>query len=642
MAFLRSSNWLALLVVAAMVASAEAQTRRVFTNPLLTFSYASNKDKLFAPVQKLQFDIRQINPFHQNFTAVVSQTAPSNALLDSMQQVKAFFDIVVANSEIAFYNATVLFSQVSQYHWAVFQNFSVNYDNALNLLNGLQNALTADEGSAVGDLIVIGDNVNSYITNFNASLNAANAVNNLISPAVNTNLTNDAVAVLKNLTATQAAYQDMYTKARVASKANRDTLMKNLTDQANMGVGLINATIGAYNGLIKNFTGRGPNETAKFQAAFNASCNPNEAILNETKAKLDEFNNYLAVVKLANNNWTRALFSQAQDNLGREFDRLKQEVMSLYQEFDSIFRGQGADINAWFTDLQATKTAIQNQLTRARNFAESQATFVTTRNNDMMNLPSLASPAQQFGDLVGVLGNMSLVVNGPNTTGLRNVVLANNTFTIIRSDPPQKYDLTFDDVLPPAPETSASLGPLPFFVDAATAAAYNVAPFQVSPVATNFSSDQCAGQNSAPFPAPYTAYPCFDKPYLDAGMNAMTPTIGGNWIAFVFNLDMYNFNTPPAVMVSVSAARMPDPTLILSTPLTFSANIPNPVGMTAAPIDAPPAATLNPTSNNGWNNFVFAYRVESAINAIEVHLMVSDIDLAMRAGLRATVTFLAP
>lgn len=651
MAFLEArKSILALLALLAIASVAQAQTaaaKRVFTNPLIGFSYASKKDQLTPLLGKIQYDLLRFDPAAVNFTIPITPAAvPTNVIFDALSAVKSYFEVIVTSSEVAFYNATTMFSQVSQYHLALYQNFTTNYDSVINILNGLHNTLANDEGAAVNDLTVIGDNVQTYINNFNASLIAALDVDAKINGTVQKTFANDTTVLITNMTGTLKSYTDMYNAARISNKAAKDGLLKNVTDLFSTGMNSINATRNGFDGLVKNFTSKGSAEIAKFYATFNTTCLPNEGMMNEVKNKLDEFNAYLTAVKVANTNWTRTLYDQAKDNLDRDSIKMKNDLNGMFTEFDMIFKGQGSDIQAWFNKLSANRNHIQTILNNLRLFADAEAAFVSSRNADMHAKPSLADGNAHWASLVGIMGNMSMIVNGPNTTGIANLRLMNNTFTVLRTQPPLKYDLTFHDPLPNLPANPVTGG---VFTDTSLFSAFNAFPLQAGSLSHSATGSSMVCPNpytaSSAFPALYTAYPCYDNAQLADKANPSTPTVGGHWIVFNFDLSTYSFNIPPVALITLNADRIPDAKDPLSTPLSFSANIPNPTQVTSATSSVstpPPAAAAVTYANNGWNNFVFSYRLRSSINALEVHLMVSDIDAARNAGLRATVSFLAP
>jgi len=643
MTFLNSKqNIIRLFLIAAVALSVQSQ--RNLTNPLLNFRYGNQTNNLFNPLQVLQYDIQRLVPGHPNFTRIVPTTVnASNPLTEALAQINTFFAYVINTTEVSFYNARFLFGKVSQFHLALYQNYTNNYLNAIGVLNSVQDTMNLDENGVMNDFVLINDNIATYLTNYNQSVINGNTTLNA-STTFSAFLATNAPRLITTLQGLVASYQDLYRRARIASAVINGTSILNMTNSLNQTIRNVFVNISSvqnyYNALIQNFTNRGGALMTQFWAQYNATCIQNELSLNDSQARLNDFASYLANAKATYWSWTNRLMSQAKDSLRRPLAQDRNNFTQVLSEANQICAAQSSEIESWFTQFGQQQTNLADFLSRLSSFSSAESAAVGQLNTAMLGLSPLSSSVEFQNSVNGVLGNMSMVVNGPNITNIAPISVNRTNFTVISQSTALGYDISWTQGLPQSPPNPTANVP---YIDSATSATFNFVPFPPVPNDSPVGQPMCSGAapQSVAFPAMFTAYPCFDPSQAQSTLYAQTPLIAAKWLSFVFDVSMYNLQFPAAVMISVSAQNPPSGVTQLGQPLTFSSNIPSPnqVG-TVSPVAGNAAQQTN--FNNGWNNFVFSYRVRSQQMAIEVQILVSDVDIARQANLSASLTFVAP
>lgn len=643
MAFLNSKqNIIRLFLIAAVALSVQSQ--RNITNPLLNFRYGNQTNNLFNPLQVLQYDIQRLVPGHPNFTRIVPTTVnASNPFTEALTQINTFFQFVINSTEISFYNARFLFGKVSQYHLALYQNYTTNYLNAIGVLNSVQDTMNLDENGVMNDFVLITDNIATYVANYNQSVINGNTTLN-VSANVAAFLSANVSRLTTTLQNVFASYQDLYRRARIASAVINGTSILNMTAALNQTISNVFVNISSvqnyYNAFIQNFTNRGNGLMTQFWAQYNATCIQNELSFNDSQARLNDFSNYLANAKATYWSWTNRLMTQAKDSLRRPLNQDINNFTQVSTEANQICAAQTAEIESWWTQFGQQQSSLADLLSRLSAFSNAESQAVAQMNTAMLALPPLSSPVEFQNSVNGVLGNMSLVVNGPSTTNVAPISVNRTNFTVVSQSTALGYDISWTNQLPPTPPNPTANVP---YIDQATSGLYNFSPFTPVPNDVPIGQPICSGAapQSVAFPAMFTAYPCFDSSQIQTTLYAQTPIIAAKWLSFVFDVSMYNLQFPAAVMISVSAQNPPSGTAQLAQPLSFASSIPSPnqVG-TVNP--AAGAAGQQTNYNNGWNNFVFSYRVRSQQMAIEVQILVSDVDIARQVNLSASLTFVAP
>lgn len=642
MAFLNSKHGVARLILLAAIALS-VQSQRNLTNPLLSFRYPNQTANLYLPLQVLQYDIMRLDNTHQPFMRVVPTTVnASNPFTEALNQVNTFFQFVINTTEVSYYNARYLFGKVSVYHLTLFQNFTNNYFTAINTLNSVIDTMNSDENGVMNDLVLLQDNIGTYITNFNQSVVNCNATLNM-STNVSGFLAANSGKLTTNLQNLMNSYQDLYRRARIASSPVNGTALANMTASLNRTIGGLQQNIssvqGYYNQFVNNFTSRGGQLMGQFWLQFNASCGQNERSLNDSQGRLDEFRGYVDNAKATYWNWTNRLVSQAKDAFKRQFTQDMNNFTQVSTEAAQIIASQIDEIEAWNTKNTQQNSALADLLTKISAFSVAESSTVSSLNTQMLALAPLSSSVEFQNAVNGVIANMSLVVNGPSTTNVVPISINQTNFTVVYQSSALNYDISWTQQLPPTPPNPTAN--LPYF-DSTTLASYNIAPFSQIPNDIPIGQPICSGAPAAnvAFPALFTAYPCFDPSQAQVNLYPQTPSVSQKWLSFMIDVSNYNLQYPAAVLISLSAQNPPNSVFQFSQPLTFASSIPAPnqVG-SATPAQAPSGTQTN--HHNGWNNFVFSYRVVSRLTSIEVLVNVDDIEVAKQINLMASVSFLA-
>lgn len=639
MAFL-SVHVVALVALAGLVAAQSTSPLAAPPNPFQNLVYTSGGPKIIPLLQKLAADIKVIRPSHELFTPVVSTASTTAstanaAFTEALSLIQQAASISFSQIEPMALNISVLLRQVQTHQMFKFSNLTASYDNALNALSVLNNTMNQDENSVISDIHLLTEKLPSFTANFADAENKAKAtLNNLLSihPVNGGFLASKGNALATLLTTMNTTMRSLHAASREHAVRTARNITAAINDTFNDLFRNINYTRNAYIALTQNFTSYGVPQMTRFNITFNNTCLSNELILQQTKDIVTQFQQYIDKSKQANLAALDNSANQAKDKLVREHQRAVANAEGLLSEVQARLAKQGifALDNA---AVVAYKPKLEHLLTKSLELLGKEATAVTAANTDFGALANLGEMNSLLGRMTEVMGNMALVVAGAGNADHRVLTVNNTGFTILKSDIPLEYPLSFSDPFPEDPKvtslyngglkdtdfSSFTQGPITFTLPAKPA--------------FNYACPDAPAPGTVPaswFPNPFTPYPCLDSSITSVYDVSQAPNIPGNWIKFSIDMTAYSLKDPAAAFIHVFPQSKPDAPMILSMPKNFD---------TATP--TVPVIVNGQYTFNGWNNFILGWRVKSTQALIEVFILVADIASATKAGLTARVAFVA-
>ena len=616
-------------------------------NPLSNITVTSAQPKLYPFVVKAQNDILSLNK------AIVSQVinvtttgfvAPTNIPSDAITQVINIFTYMLNTTEINFYNMTYLTSKVSPYHMAIFNLYTANFNQAVAALNNLNVTINNDESGPMQNINSLTNNLPSYLTNFNITVQAAAPVLQSLA-SLTSGYASNANLFIGVQNATALKFQQNFIATKSYSLSTSGQIWNNMSAIINGNFLAINQTNALYQSFMKNYTTHGSSTVNIFNNSYNLTCLPHEQILNQTLATLTSFSAYTQVLASENYNMTLTTVNNAISNFVSFAGNSQSKYVNYTAQAIKLLSTQSTGINTFWANFQATNTKINSLLANIAAFINAENNYVNVKNTFYWGIPVLA-PNNQFAAQSALLfSNIAAVVDGPNNSGTVNIPFNMTTFSVISTSTAATYNLqNFDSAgQPPVYPTP---GPTPSGVPAPAipTIAYAV-PVSFSNVGANVYALPAYSAISA-WPLPFTMIGCYDPIQAAVNFYPASFAVSGNWVEFGIDISNFFYSSNPSTLVNVVATSMPGSPSVLSVPLNAASNVPNPNAVTTAPV--PPSITtpsngaVVPPVTNGWGNFVMAWRVISGTQFIRLQLLVTDLNIAAAAGLQASVTFISP
>lgn len=639
MAFL-SVHVVAFVALASLVAAQGNSPPVAPPNPFQNLIYTSGGPKILPLLNKLAADVKYIRATHETFLPVTSATAttvttPQAAFTEALSMIQQAANISFNQIEPMAQNISVLLRQVQTYHLFKFSNLTASYDNALNALSALNNTMNQDENNVISDIHLLTEKLPSFTANFaEAEAKAKATLANLLTvhPLNGGFLASKGNALTNLLTTMNTTIRALHTASREHAVRTSKNITATINDTFNDLFRNINYTRNTYVALTQNLTSYGIPQMTRFNGTFNNTCLSNELILQQTKDIIAQFQQYIDKSKPANLAALDNSANQAKDKLVREHQKAIANAEGLLSEVQARLAKQGifALDNA---AVAAFKPKIEQLLNKALDFLDKETTAVQAANTDFAGLGNLGDLNSLVGRMTEVMGNMALVVAGAGNADHRVLTVNNTGFTILKSDVPLEYPLSFSDPFPENPKVTSlyngGLKETDFSSYTQGAISYS-APTQKS---CNYVCPNAPAPGTVPstwFPNPFTPYPCLDSTITSAYDVSQVPSIPGNWIKFSIDMTSYSLKDPAAAFIHVFPQSKPDAPAILSMPKNFD---------TATP--TVPVIVNGQYTFNGWNNFILSWRVKSTQALIEVFILVTDIASAIKAGLTARVAFVA-
>lgn len=657
--FLSSNNnkksLLTLIVMTILAQSTISQIAPVnLTNPLANTQYVSKQTILLPLVQRMQYNILNLNRNQTNNvtnTTPTTYVVPTNVVSDSITTIVTFLNNVLNGTAINFYNYTVLLSRINKFQFNSYNQYTNGCNAALSYLAALNTTMNVDENQALSNLNQLNNNMPTYLANFNNTIQTANPV--LIQLAsVNSNFGNNAQRLNSsaqgNLTATQLNFnvsRQSSNNYMNSIRNNQSAIFQNITIA-------INQTQNMYNNVWNVFLNRGNVTIASIRSRYALQCAPIEQILLQTVNQGNAFINTTRIFMAENLNFTQVQAINAQTNITNYYQLVKGRYLNSTTEASAFLASQTTGVNAFNTDFNATVNLINNYISNIAGFIVGENTYINTKNNGFFSNQNLAS-YNSFVVLVRqVQQSFSSIVDGPlaNTISL-NFTLDN--FFQTSSSVAQSYNLQYVLPIPVLPNNLTlppQFPPVPATTPNTNVSAPSsfVANFSV-PAATSTTGFSSLGANhwaaanytqSSQYPSLFTSVGCYDSNANTTNLFPASFPVGANIHEFSINIAQYNFNKMPSVLINVVAANIPNAPVILSVPL--SNGIPNPSTVTTIPAANAnqPAGTVTPPVpiTNGWNNQVFGwYAFKDNLN-VRLRLYLSDSVAFMASQLQVWVT----
>lgn len=627
MAFLHRASFIVLAL--SFVASQSTAPTNPYANYATQFPAIITSTP--AELTRLASIVKQLNPNATPFIPVTTTTTSTNPFDEAVTAIKALMGTIVRVNEPDLYRLS-FFTNITLHMQSQFNTFTSGYDQAINALAQTINIMNQDDNQVINDLQIMVENLPTYNSNYTA-----------LDTRVSTLLKNLPEFADKQLKVKTDIIDNRVKKinesmiANIArARSNTVDSRVNLTRQIDGTFSRIGRAIDGskinFQSLIKNFTDINKPRMAAFNATLASLCQPIENILAQTANNVKLFQNYITSAKNSNYKLMADLANQATNRLKRAYDRAKSEYLLYVGNVTNIIATQSSSYMTDTSALTSLTPKIQEILTKTSDFVTAQKTAITTKNTEMAAITSLASANSNQAKILEPVGNISLIVNSKSSADVSTFVVGGDRLTNVTSDIPQEYPLKFLNPFPTLPTTAFELS------NGFEAA--DVTQFTLS--ATTFTKPQNLDTTSGPacispvdqtkaFPAKFSPYPCFDPAFLASNSASQTPPVPGIWVKYSVPLPISFSTSPYAAMVTLNLARLPDPPAVLSVQKGFDVNAPiitNPTN--------DPAATLN-----GYNNFVIASYYVVTNNIVNVFVMLSDVQAALRAGLTARVAITA-